>query len=218
MKLYITPPSVLVLMIFYLPAVLWTLWGIWQNSRWRGITKVIVLLLATLLAYAIPLGDVTVNSMAMAKVCPSAGLHIYKTVEVDGFVGHYNLSDSPYKFIEFPTLRANGTYYWVRSERNPDGGISVKELAQPTAEYEVVDEEWHLDKERGVEAMRYVVRNRVSGEILAERNLFNPLPGWLDKILVVRWFGTGGREGCHGKPSAGIDESKILIAKKSNPN
>jgi hypothetical protein len=216
MKLYITAPSVFVLIVFYLPVVLWVLWRIGRSPRWRGMKKSGVMILALLLAYAIPLGDVTVNSIAMAKVCPSAGLHIYRTVEVEGFIGHYNLKDKPYQFIEFPTPRVDGTYYWMRSEKNLDGSIAVKNLEQPTAEYEIAYEQWHIDKEREVETSRYVVRNRKSGEILAERNLFNPRPGWLDRILVYRWFGTGGREGCHGEPSAGIDELKVLIPKKSN--
>lgn len=214
MKLYITAPSVFILVAFYLPVVLWGLWRIWRSPRWRGARKAGVLLLAVLLAYAIPLGDVTVNSLAMAKVCPSAGLHIYKTVEVEGFIGHYTLRDSPYQYIEIPTLRANDTHYWARHEKQADGSITRTELAQPTAEYEVISVDWHLDKERGVESSAYVVRNRISGEVLAEWNLFNPLPGWLDKILVVRWFGTGGRDGCHGEPAYGF-ETKVLIPKQS---
>lgn len=215
MKLYITSLSVLVLIFIYLPIVLWALWRLWRSPRWRGAAKACVMLLAALLAYAIPLGDVTVNSIAMAKVCPNAGLHIYRTVEVDGFIGHRTLDYAPYKFIEFPTLRTNGTYYWVHSEKRPDGSISEKKLEQPTAEYEVIDGQWHVDSNLGVEAMTDVVRSRISGEILAERNLFNPLPGWLDKILVIRWFGTGGRDGCHGEPAYGF-EPKVLIPKQSN--
>ena len=214
MKLYITNLSLYVLIFFYLPVVLWVLWRIWRNPRWRGAGKAVLLFFAVLLAYAIPLGDVTLNSIAMEKVCPSAGLHIYKTVEVEGFVGHYNLPGSQYRFIEFPTLRADGSYYWIRSEKKPDGSISMIELAQPTAEYEVISVDWHLDEERGVESSAYVVRNRLSGEALAEWNLFNPLPGWLDKILVVSWFGTGGRDGCHGEPAYGF-ETKVLIPKQS---
>ncbi|MDD2893428.1 MAG: hypothetical protein PHF20_05820 [Halothiobacillaceae bacterium] len=215
MKLYITAASVFVLIVFYLPLVLWVLWRIGRSPRWRGATKAGVMMLTLLLAYAIPLGDVTVNSIAMAKVCPSAGLHIYRTVEVEGFVGHYTVKDSQYRFIEFPTLRVDGTYYWVRSEKKPDGTISLKDLGRPTAEYEVAREQWHVDKERGIEASRYVVRNRLSGETLAEWNLFNSLPGWLDSILVHRWFGTGGQDGCHGEPAYGF-ERKVLIPKQSN--
>lgn len=213
MKFYITNLSLFLLIFLYLPIIAWMMWRVWRSPQLRGAWKAGALMLAALLAYAVPLGDVTVNSLAMAKVCPSAGLHIYKTVKVEGFIGHYNLRGSPYQFIEFPTLRANGTYYWVRSEKNPDGSISVKELAQPMAEYEVVDGQWYVDKSRGVEVKSEAIRNRISGEVIAERNLFNPLPGWLDKILVVRWFGTGGRYGCWGEPSAGIDETKVLIPK-----
>lgn len=211
MKLYITNLSLFVLLVFYLPAVLWVLWRIFRSPRWRGARKAGISLLIVTLAYVIPLGDVTVNSMAMAKVCPSAGLHIYRTVQVQGFVGHYDLRGSPYQFVEFPTLRANGTHYWQRFEKQPDGRTGVTELSQPTAEYEVISVDWHVDRERGVESRSYLIRNRISGELLAERNLFNPLPGWLDRILVVRWFGTGGRDGCHGEPSAGINEAKVLI-------
>lgn len=213
MKLYITSLSLFVLIFFYLPVVLWGLWQLWRSPRWQGARKATVLMLAVLLAYAIPLGDVTVNSIAMAKVCPSAGLHIYKTVEVEGFVGSYDLRGSSYQFYESPTLRTDGTYFWRRFETQADGRIREKNLEQPTAEYEVIDGQWHADKRLGVEASTDVIRNRITGELLAERNIFNPLPGWLDKVLVIRWFGTGGRYGCWGEPSAGINETKVLIPK-----
>lgn len=216
MKFYITDLSLFVLIFLYLPFVLWGLWRVWRSPRLRGAWKAGAMILSMLLAYAIPLGDVTVNSIAMAKVCPSAGLHIYKTAEVEGFVGRYSLSDVPYRFIEFPKQRVDDTYYWIRYERDPDGNISETHLEKPTAEYEVIDGQWHVDDSRGVEVSAYVIRNRISGEVLAERNLFNPLPGWLDKILVVRWFGVGGRRGCWGEPSAGISEFKVLLPKHLN--
>jgi len=87
MKLYITAMSLFVLAVFYLPVVFWLLRRLWRSPRWPGMKKVGILFVAILLAYAIPLGDVTINSLAMAKVCPGAGLHIYKTVEVEGFSG-----------------------------------------------------------------------------------------------------------------------------------
>lgn len=210
MKLYITNLSLWALIFFYAPIVLWLMWRIWRNSRLRVVEKTLALFSAVLLAYAIPLGDVTVNSIAMAKACPSAGLQIYKTAEVEGFVGRYGLRDVPYQFIEFPKQRVDGTDYWIRYERNPDGSISEKSLDQPTAEYEVIYEQWHVDRGRDVETSRYSIRNRLSGELLAEWNLFNPIPGWLDRTLVVRWFGAGGRDGCHGDPAYGF-ESRVLI-------
>ncbi len=158
MKLYITDMSLFVLAVFYLPLVLWLLWKVLrQHMHWAN--KVVLATLTLMLAYAIPLGDVTVNSIAMAKACPSAGLHIYKTVEVDGFIGRYDVRDRPYRFIEFPTLRADHSSYWKRSEKHPDGSISAIELTQPTAEYEVLFGEWRYDESRGVSLLRDVIRN-----------------------------------------------------------
>lgn len=195
------------------------MWRIWRSPRWRGAGKTGILIITLLLAYVIPLGDVTVNSMAMVKVCPSAGLHIYKTVEVEGYITYLGdggiLKKYPYQFIETRQRKANGTYFWSHYERKAGNEISRKQLDQPTAEYEVALVEWHVDKSQGVEARAEVIRNRITGEALAERIMFNPLPGWLDQILVVRWFGAGGRHGCWGAPMGMIDTAKVLIPKQS---
>jgi hypothetical protein len=218
MKFYITNLSLFVLIVLYLPIVLWVLWRVWRLRQLRGAAKASVILLAVLLAYAIPLGDVTVNSLAMAKACPSAGLHIYKTVEVEGYLTTIGdgstLKTYPYQFIETPQLKADGTYYLKHYKKNPDGSISEESLEKPTAEYEVIGGQWHVDNVHGVEVTTNVIRSRKSGEILAELNLFNPRPGWLDKILVIRWFGTGGRRGCWGEPASMVDVSNILIPKR----
>lgn len=214
MKLYITDLSLFVLTFLYLPLVLWGLLRIWRTPKLRGFKKAAALIVAVLLAYAIPLGDVTINSLSMVKACPSAGLRIYKTVEVEGYLTNIGdgdiLKKRPYKFIEAPQLKTDSTYYWTHYEKLFDGTVSSKQLDQPTAVYESISVDWHMDKARGVEASAYIVRNRISGEVLAEWNLFNPLPGWLDKILAIRWFGTGGRDGCHGDPAYDF-ESKVLI-------
>jgi hypothetical protein len=216
MKLYITDLSLFVLVVFYLPLVLWVLWKILKHPL-SGVKKAGFTALTLMLAYAIPLGDVTANSIAMAKVCPSAGLHIYKTVAVDGYFGDIGGKDTleryPYRFIE--TTRPGGQV--VRYEKGGNGKVFLRLLDQPTAEYEVVSVQWHLVKERGVENSAYVVRNRITGEVLAEWNLFNSMPGWLDRILVIRWFGTGGWMGCHGEPAYGF-ERKVLIPRSSNIN
>jgi hypothetical protein len=226
MKLYITDLSLFVLALFYLPFVLWLLVRLWRTPKLQGVKKWGAMTLAALLAYVIPLGDVTVNSIAMAKVCPTAGLHIYKTVEVDGFIGNYNLQGSPYQFIEFPKLRANETYYWVRSEKNPDGSISDKKLEKPTAKYEVLTANGYaqfngfalpgFDSETGTHKSRWVIRNRVSGEIIAEWLFFNSLAGWLDRVLVYRWFGTGGGAlSCSTGSDFSVWPAKILLPKQS---
>jgi len=214
MKLYITAMSLFVLVVFYLPLVLWVLKRIWNSPRWHGIKKAGILILVLILAYAIPLGDVTVNSLAMDKVCPTAGLHIYKTVEVEGFAGDLGGRDDlerfPYRFVE---AKSPGGHI-VRYERQPDGSISVERGNQPTAEYEVVSVQWHFDKKLYVDTSSYLIRNRVTGDVLAEYPIFKSLPGWVDRFFVYRWFGYGGRDGCYGLPTNNFIQ-QVLIPKNS---
>ncbi len=105
MKLYITAASVFVLLVFYLPLVLFLLWRIVRRKRLGKIAKAVVIPVVLIIAYAIPLGDVTLNSIAMAKVCPKAGLHVYKQVRVEGDFdrsgGEHVLQKFPYRFIEY---------------------------------------------------------------------------------------------------------------------
>lgn len=214
MKLYITDLSLLLLVLFYLPFVLWGLLRIWRTPKLHGFKKAAALIVAVLLAYAIPLGDVTVNSLALAQACPSAGVHIYKTVEVEGYatsIGSQKILEAhPYKFIDVREYTTSGDV-WNHFERSADGDIKKIVQRQSAAEYEIVGGEWHIDHVRGVEATTDVIRNRNTLEVLAVRNLFNPLPGWLDKIIVIRWFGTGGRRGCWGEYDSFVDPSSILI-------
>jgi len=216
--------SLFVLVVFYLPLVLWVLKRIWNSPRWHGIKKAGILILALILAYAIPLGDVTVNSLAMAKVCPTAGLHIYKTMEVEGFVGHYDLKNSPYRFIEFPAMQVGGTYLWDRFEKQPDGSISMTRLKLPTAEYEVLMggsyakfngyERGGYDQKSHTEKDRWVIRNRLTGDVIAEWLFFRALPGWVDRFFVYRWFGTGGSAlSCTWGSNVSGWREKVLIPK-----
>jgi hypothetical protein len=208
--------SLAVLAVLYLPLVLWMLWKILKQPM-PVVKKVAITMLVMMLAYVVPLGDVTINSMAMAKACPSAGLHIYKTVEVNGYSGDIGGRDTldryPYRFIE--TTRPGGQI--VHYEKGLDGPISVRLLEQPTAEYEVVSVQWHFDNERNVETSSYSIRNRITRQILAEYPVFKPLPGWVDRLLVYRWFGSGGRQGCFGAPADNFIQ-QVLIPKKSTAN
>lgn len=205
MKLYISDLSLLVLAIFYLPLVIWVLWRVVRSPKLAGLKKVFAVLVVLILAYAIPLGDVTLNSIAMTKVCPKAGLHIYKKVQVEGYfdqgASENTLLNHPYHYAyRFVETKRPGTKV-IRYERQSDGSIKKTELDQPTAEYEVVYEGWQPDKTARVSRLRDLVRNRVTGEIIAERLLFNPFHGWVDRYLLNRWFGAT-LHGCHG-PAAG---------------
>lgn len=200
MKLYISDISVFALIIFYLPLVIW----LWRKIIKMPVTitkKIVLSVLFFIIAYLIPLGDVTFNSIAMAKACPTAGLKIYKTVEVDGYLGLAHRDDlkrSQYHFLEG---RAPGGKV-VRYEKQSDGTIVTTKLDKPTAEYEVLYPSDHgksnglllkeFDQKTRTQKSRRVIRNRITGEVLAEWLFVSGSAGWLDHALLYSWAGTGG--------------------------
>ena len=211
MKLYITAGSVFVLVLFYLPVVLFVLWRIARSKRLSRLGKAFILPLFLFVAYAIPLWDVTQNSFAMAKVCPTAGLHVYKQVKVEGYfdrsASEQVLERYPYRFIEYTRPGEKIT----RLERDSTGTISKSIHDTPMSEYQVEYEDWKLDRTLKAFVLRDVIKHTATSQVVGERLLFNPIPGWVDRVLVLRWFG-GAIQGCHGKKDYEF-RSKILIPK-----
>lgn len=201
MKLYITEAPIFVLLIFYLPIVLFILWRIARSKRFGKIAKAVVIPVFLIIAYVIPLGDVTLNSLAMAKVCPKAGLHVYKQVKVEGYFDPSGSSEDlkrlGYRYIEYARFGEKP----IRLERSSDGTIKKIQLENITAEYEVVYEASKIDDAIRAKQSRYWIRNRITGESLGEWLVYGALPGWLDRFLVIRWFG-GSMGGCGDDPKA----------------
>ncbi|MES9857008.1 MAG: hypothetical protein ABW166_10435 [Sedimenticola sp.] len=82
MKLYISDLSVYVLVFTYLPLVIYLLVRLLFNRNLSKFSKTVSIAVAIPIIYAIPFGDVTLNSMAMERACPQAGLHVYKKGEL----------------------------------------------------------------------------------------------------------------------------------------
>lgn len=112
MKLYLGLAGPLLLYV-YLPLALIGLAVLFAKAKsWKTCAWTVPLYL--ILAYAIPLGDVTWHSWNMAKVCPKVGLHVYRTVVVDGFlgttVGKETMERYPYVFVERPAIRVDPVF------------------------------------------------------------------------------------------------------------
>lgn len=219
MKLYINEISVLVLIIFYLPIVIWALRKIWA-SHLHGLTKLFAMFSAYVMAYLIPLGDVTYNSIAMAKLCPIAGMRIYKTVKVEGYLTDLGdgdiLKKYPYQYIETKTYQTkpDRSLYYRKYEKQSDGTITSRLIDQPTAEYEVRRRGLRYDQTIHAEKASWVIENRITKEIIAEWLFFRALPGWLDRVLVYRWFGYGGSAlSCTSRSDFSSWEQKVLLPK-----
>lgn len=214
MKLYISDLSIGMLLVLYLPLALWLLWRVSRSTAVTRKIKLIVIPVLLVLAAVMPIWDVVVNSLAMEKVCPTAGLHVYKKVRVDGYYdtgsGPRQIEEYGYRYIETKQPGGKVAHY----ERQQDGSIKRTELEQPTAEYEVVYESRSPVPELGVRSMqRWHVRHRETGEVVGEWLAFSPMHGWVDRYLLNRWFGVGLR-GCDGENGiASRFPNELLLAR-----
>ncbi|MES9899243.1 MAG: hypothetical protein ABW148_09490 [Sedimenticola sp.] len=227
MKLYISDLSIYVLVFTYLPLVIYLLVRLLFNRNLSKFAKTVSIAVAIPIIYAIPFGDVTLNSMAMARACPQAGLHVYKKVKVDGYLDSSavsrNMEKHGYLFMESYVI--GGGY--ARHDLQEDGSIKETFMDKPTAEYEVVyksyyrkrdgtfrmvysrDESSVYPSEDNLKALpggetriggmhRWQARNRITGEVIGEWITFGPLHGWLDRIFLNRLFGAS-LSGCSGR-------------------
>lgn len=207
MKLYISDLSLILLAVLYLPLVLWALWKLASTPRLRRRTKVALLPVALLIAYAIPLGDVTLNSIAMKRACQKAGLHIYKRVKIEGYLDSSNsetsITELGYRFAEIPKPGFSGGKFIdaltiVHLERDQRGEIIRTELDRPKSDYEVINADaTPSPQERLGSKGRTYIRNRHTREVLGEWLSFHPMHGWLDRLTLNRWFGSS-LPGCNG--------------------
>ena len=181
MKLYLGLAAPLLLFV-YLPlviigmAVLFTKVKPWKTRAWATP-------LYLTLAYAVPLGDVTWHSWNMSKVCPNAGLHVYRTVVVDGFMpgSEYTVLKRGYRFAESRVNSSNGLV--TRWERTASG-IERLDGVPPKSEWEAIGGVAIPDRNLGINATRSFVRNRYTKEIVAEDMYFSAWRGWIDARIA----------------------------------
>ena len=215
MKLYIglAGPA---LLIFYLPLVLIGLLVL-ASKVWRWKKRYWAIPLYLILAYLIPLGDVTWHSWKMNKACDQAGLHIYRTVVVDGFQGLYadrdTMKEHPYVFVEDKPFPGEKTIN--RFERKGDE-IVVTKIPEPTAEWEIIRDRLDCyDKDLGVIVDGEVIRNRNTGEVIAKDRYFTARMGWIDNLIgsVI----DNGAGGCYRRPKLITEFHRVLIPSGVKP-
>jgi hypothetical protein len=191
MKLYISEGAVMLLAVFYTPLVLWIAWKLWKNLGpglgWR--VAVVVPMLA--IAAAIPMWDVIATSRDMAELCPEAGVHINRSVRVDGYLTNFGFAESlklGFKYIEAREPGGRVTVF----RRRPSSVETVRHLPgeyHPVSRFEFV-----LDDASGyvvpgtlhVDMDRSVVRDRNTGEELGYSTIYRAYPGWVDRNTISR--------------------------------
>ncbi|MDP3845821.1 MAG: hypothetical protein Q8R10_05280 [Pseudomonas sp.] len=209
-KFYIGLAKPLLLFV-YLPIVLaGLLFLVTRRLPWHK--KAPALLAYLIIAYAVPLGDVTVNSINMAKMCGKVGLHVNRAVEVDGYFARgtpaVDLRKYKYSFVEFSQPGIPVTHL-----ERINGEIVKSRISEPAAEWEnIVLAFDQRDIANGVSVSQHeVIRSRKSGEILAEEISYAAWSGWLDRKIAALIDNSIGS--CYSRPFMYESIDKILIPK-----
>ncbi len=146
-------------------------WGRFQAT-------VVILVVATVWMH----WDVYQIGQQAKKICEEeGGLHVYKTVDVDGFKGAYSIeswSKYGYKYVEAGHKDKKILYSME------DGKVIEQVVDAFISNYEVAHKSIVINKH--LKRSRSFVRDRSSGEVLGELVYFSIYPGWVDSQIWGR--------------------------------
>lgn len=190
MKLYISEGALILLGLLYLPVVILLLRKLWKNLPSRLPVRITVTFVVFLIAAAIPLWDVVITSVQMARLCPQAGIFVKKSVSVDGFYtnsGSPDMLDRGFKYIE---SRSYGDRLVVYSKE----GDAIKKEEFDARKYHVKSRyEFIYDAESGafegrrdIGIQKSIVRDRETNEELGYSLRYKAYPGWVDRNTISR--------------------------------
>lgn len=168
----------------------WLGWRISKGMSARPAYRIMITSFATLAVVSAMTWDVVRTSITMAQLCPQAGVHVKKTVKVDGF---YTNAASPdmlgrgVKFIESHS-HGNRIVVYVRS----DDAVVKEEfdtqqyLLKSRYEYIYDSVTGPIQGRRDIGIQKSVVRDRKTGEELGYAIRFKAYPGWIDRNTFSR--------------------------------
>ncbi len=205
--LFISGFALIFLAIVYLPLLLWVLVKLWQKLTLGQIWRALVVFLTAFIALAIPLGDAYLGSLKHERLCKTeGGIHIYKTVEVDGFYSKYlNKSSLDYGY-RFAEGKYRGKLYRISRK----GSETVwEQINESRSQYIYANEREVLNS--SFSRKRHFVANRATGEVLGEEIIISYYGGWMDRYFFLSWLDYRPLQ-CDRNPSeSSVFHRKILI-------
>lgn len=171
-------------LVLYLPVILVFLWSLWRKVKLPLVGVVpIGLVIATL-----PFWDVYMTSLDASRLCKEqGGLHVYKTVEAEGFWGggaEYWLK------YGFNYMEGGGGKYMSRYTLK-NGEVNHQYVDSFISKYAVGTGDDHKVITRRISRTSDVVIDRKTKEILGDFVVFGIYPGWFDS-LTLGWAGSIG--------------------------
>ena len=219
MKLYISEGAVWLLLILYMPLVLWLLWKLWRALTEKIVVRISAIAVALITAIAIPLWDVVITSLQMAKLCPLAGVVVKRSVHVDGYLtkfGSPDLIKRGFKFIETHGMGGKVIVYTKQGDIVEELEFNPKSY-QLKSKYEFIENEIYGQVPQGllnIDTDRSAVRDRVTGEELGYAVRYRAYPGWVDRLTIARIGQIQWRCPVGGDSQEGRLERQVLLPKE----
>lgn len=174
----------------------WLGWRLSQGWAARSTHRLGVVVLAMCTTVALMAWDVVKTSLAMAKLCPQAGVFVKKSVRVDGYFTNSGGADglkAGFKFIE---KRNSGNtitiYQYVQNKINEQ--VHDANSYKIKSQYEFIYESASgpYDGRNDIGFLRSAVRDRAADEELGFTIQFTAYPGWLERNTInlltrIRW-------------------------------
>jgi len=182
---FISGFALIFLLLIYLPLIIWLVIKLWRAVPYRKGLRLGVILLFILVAAAIPLGDVYVGSLKLERLCEvEGGTHIYKTVKADGFYSDQLLYDNLLKYgYSYVEGKSRGRLYVAKMV---NGEIVKEEISEPQSRHLLTKQRQVLNQ--SLSKTRYIISDRKSGDMLAERSSYGYYGGWLDRNFFLSWI------------------------------
>jgi len=191
MRLYISGGALLLLVLVYLPVVVLALRLLWRRLPPRRPIRIGVSVLAAIAAAAIPLWDVAIASAQMARLCPEAGLKVYRTVEVEGYLTNFggNLGEitrSGFSYLEEQSTPERILIFTKKGNRVVKTVVDLRET------HYVIRSRYQY-RHRSIEQVKgalnvaewkSVVVDRTTGDVLGQAVSYSAFPGWVDRNTI----------------------------------
>lgn len=188
----------IIIAVFYALAATVLLFAWLWLRRWRHWRA--VLIPVALVALIAPWADEVWIAWRFGQLCKDAGVHVYRTVEVDGFYdstmrsGYELIKRHGYKYMEHPSDPRTKVDYVERI----DGEWKKTTLDRPRSRYiyQFADPRQEVPAGFKIEKTEWQVVDSQNGEIIGRETRFSRYPGWVQS-LWIKYFGNGGNT-CEG--------------------
>lgn len=199
--LWISWFSWFVILILYLPLVIYFLRKLLRKAELKGKERIVTVFLTLLITLAIPLGDVYWLSMQMNRYCKEeAGLHVYRYIEgVDSFASSTREISRSFVYQGFYRFTEHDDY---TGKQNPDlippkyYRVTLVDAKPHEEEIPNLTSNYYHYTKREVLSPHFakwseVIEVRDTHERLGDLVNFYFYYGWLDRLLIG-WYGYGG--------------------------